>query len=85
MMNFSCIQNAEFRANVQAMILGSMFWLFMIHTGLRNGYGKHLADSLSTRAAGSDHINFDVSTCSANTPKMSRKVVVFGLFSVYFG
>jgi hypothetical protein len=42
------------------MIFGSCVWIFMIHTGLRAGYAKHLADSLSTRAAGSGDIVFDV-------------------------
>jgi Ca2+-binding EF-hand superfamily protein len=42
------------------MVAGSGLWIFMIHTGLRAGYAKHLADSLSTRAASSGDINFDV-------------------------
>eukprot|EP01043_Picozoa_sp_COSAG02_P026269 COSAG02_NODE_1508_length_12230_cov_7.647597_1_plen_1756_part_10 len=41
------------------MIVGSFVWIFMIHTGLRAGYAKHLADSLSTRSAGSGDIVFD--------------------------
>ena len=42
------------------MIMGSMFWISIIHTGLRTGYAQHLADSLTTRAGGSEYIQFDV-------------------------
>ena len=42
------------------VILGSGVWIFMIHTGLRAGYAKHLANSLGTRAADAGDVVFDV-------------------------